>query len=282
MTVTRSSIVVRPVTPTIGAEVVGVDLATAADDDEVMHELERALAAHLVLFFRNQDMTPEQQTRFGRWFGPFEDHPFAKPNPGHPGMIVLDQTTPKTDGANTWHTDSSFMETPALLSVLRAVELPANGGDTCWASMYAAWEALSPPMRDMLDGLTALHDITMPLSRAIAGGHSTQLDLDAVRRDWPPFEHPVARTHPVTGRKLLYVNANFTTRILGLTQEESDVLLPYLLNHVQRPDFQVRFHWEPGSVVVWDNRCTQHYAVPDYTGHRRVMHRVTIAGERPV
>jgi taurine dioxygenase len=235
-----------------------------------------------VLFFRDQHtLTPEAQIRFAAHFGPFEFHAFAKPHPDYPEMVVLDQTNPETDGANSWHSDSSFMEHPSLGSVLRAVQLPPLGGDTCWASMYAAYDALSEPLKQMLDGLVALHDILVPLEKAIAGGHSTGTDLEAVRRAWPAMQHPVVRTHPKSGRKLLYVNNNFTTRILGLTTEESEVLLPYLLNHVQRPDFQVRFRWAPGSVAFWDNRCTQHYAVPDYGGHRRVMHRVTLTGERP-
>jgi len=194
---------------------------------------------------------------------------------------VLDQITPQNDGGNSWHSDSSFMEQPALGSVLRAVQLPPLGGDTCWASMYAAFGALSPRMQSMLDGLTALHDIIVPLEKAIAGGHSVSANLEEIRRAWPAMEHPVVRRHPVTGRPALYVNNNFTTRILGITKSESDVLLPYLLQHVQRPDFQVRFRWAPGSVAFWDNRVTQHYAVPDYSGHRRIMHRVTLTGERP-
>jgi taurine dioxygenase len=281
MSRTATTIEVRPITAKIGAEVRGVDLRDAADDPELMAAVERALIDHLVLFFRDQDLTPEQHIRFATWFGPVEHHPFGKPNADHPDIMMLDQTTPETDGANSWHTDSSFMELPALGSVLRAIQLPPLGGDTCWASMYAAYDALSAPMKSMLDGLVAYHDIVVPLEKAIAGGHSTSTDLEAVRREWPPMTHPVVRTHPVSGRKLLYVNNNFTTRIAGLSPAESDVVLPYLLNHIQRPDFQVRFRWEPGSVVLWDNRCTQHYAVPDYTGHRRVMHRVTLTGDRP-
>jgi taurine dioxygenase len=259
-----------------------VDLARAPDDEELMRLLEAALYDHLVLFFPRQDITPADQIRFGAWFGPFERHAFAKYHPDHPELVVLDQITPETDGANSWHSDSSFMERPALGSVLRAVVLPPLGGDTCWMSTYAAYEALSEPMRRMLDGLSALHDITGPLEKAIAGGHSVATDLAAIREQWPPTTHPVVRTHPVTGRRCLYVNNNFTTRILGLNQDESDVLLPYLLAHIERPDFQVRYRWAAGSVVLWDNRCTQHYAVPDYTGHRRIMHRVTLTGERPL
>ncbi len=273
---------VVPLTATIGAEIRGVDLATAPDDAEVMTRIERALHDHLVIFFREQQLTPDQQIRFAGWFGPFEHHAFAKPHPDHPEMTVLDQITPETDGANSWHSDSSFMEQPALGSVLAAVQLPPLGGDTCWASMYAAFDALSPRMQTMLDGLTALHDIVMPLEKAIAGGHSVGSDLAEIRRAWPPMEHPVVRHHPVTGRRALYVNSNFTTRILGIAKAESDVVLPFLLQHVQRPDFQVRFRWAPGSVAFWDNRVTQHFAVPDYTGHRRIMHRVTLTGERPV
>ncbi len=279
---TRSRVEARPLTPGIGAEVAGVDLATAPEDEATMRAIERLLHEHLVLFFRGQQhLTPEQQIAFAGWFGPFEFHPFAKPHPVYPEMTVLDQVTPENDGANSWHSDTSFMEAPALGSVLRAVQLPACGGDTCWASMYAAWDALSAPMRAMLAGLEALHDITVPLEKAIAGGHSASTDLAAVRAAWPPMAHPIARTHPATGRTCLYVNNNFTTSILGLTAEESGTLLRFLIAHVQRPDFQVRFRWEPGSVAFWDNRCTQHYAVPDYSGQRRVMHRVAITGERP-
>jgi taurine dioxygenase len=265
----------------IGAEVRGVDLRDAPLGEDTMREIEGALARHLVLFFRDQQITPGQQIDFMRWFGPFEYHAFAKPHPEHPEMIVLDQTTPETDGANSWHSDSSFMARPALGSMLRAVRLPPIGGDTCWASMYAAYEALSPRVRGMLDGMTAMHDLTSTLRKAIAGGHTTASDVAALQERWPPTEHPLIRTHPWTGRRVLYVNNNFTTRLCGLEDAESDALLEFLLRHVQRPDFQVRFTWADNSVALWDNRCTQHYAVPDYTGHRRVMNRVTVEGEVP-
>ena len=282
MTTTTSRLTIRPLTATLGAAVWGVSLQTAPDDPEIMAAIEQAWSEHLVLFFNDQhDLTPEGQIRFASHFGPFEYHAFAKPHPDFPELVVLDQTTPENDGANSWHSDSSFMEHPAMGSVLRAVQLPSLGGDTCWASMYAAYDALSPRMRDLLDGCTAMHDVIGPLEKAIAGGHSSGNDLEAIRRKWPPMEHPVVRTHPVSGRNALYVNNNFTTRIIGVTENESDVLLPYLLHHVQRPDFQVRFRWEAGSVAFWDNRCTQHYAVADYSGQRRIMHRVTIRGERP-
>lgn len=270
---------VRPLTSVIGAEVSGVDLATAADDAETMTVLHRALLDHLVLFFRDQEVTPEQQLAVGRWFGELEIHAFATPHPDHPELVVLDQTTPATDGANSWHSDSSFMAQPAMGSILAAQQLPPLGGDTCWASMYAAYEALSPSLRDMLDELSALHDLTGPLVKAVQGGHSIG-GIDEMQRRWPPLAHPVVRTHPETGRKLLFVNSNFVTRIVGLTERENAALLPMLLDHVRSPDFQVRFRWEPGSVAFWDNRSCQHYAVPDYD-QRRIMHRVTIAGDEP-
>jgi taurine dioxygenase len=280
--VTATELAVRPLTAAIGAEVSGVDLARAVDDEPTMRAIEEALHRHLVLFFRDQqDLTDDAQVRFARWFGPIELHAFAKPHPDHPEIVVLDQTTPERDGSNSWHSDSSFLEQPAFGSVLRCVQLPPLGGDTCWASMYAAYDALSPRLRELLDGCVGVHDIIGPLEKAIAGGHSVGTDLAEIRKRWPPTEHPVVRTHPATGQRCLYVNSNFTSRINGITAEESDVLLPYLLRHVQRPDFQVRLRWQPGTVAFWDNRCTQHYAVPDYSGHRRVMHRVTITGERP-
>jgi taurine dioxygenase len=275
------SLEVVPLTPTIGAEVRGVDLRTRPDDS-TMREIERALYDHLVLFFRDQDIEPQQQVAFAQWFGPFEYHPFARPLAGFAEVTVLDQVDPERDGANSWHSDSSFMERPAWGSILRAVQLPSLGGDTCWANMYAAYEALSDRMKQLLDGATALHDILVPLQKAVTYGHSTVSNVDETRAKWPPARHPVVRTHPQTGRKLLYVNNNFTTRICELNEDESRVVLAFLLDHIKRPDFQVRFTWRPNSVAMWDNRCTQHYAVPDYAGQRRVMHRVTIEGERPI
>ena len=272
---------VRPLTPTIGAEVTGIDLRDAPFDSATMREIQDALADHLVVFFRDQDITGQQQVDFMRWFGPYEYHAFAKPHPEHPEMIVLDQTTPQTDGANNWHSDSSFMERPALGSMLCAVQLPAVGGDTCWASMYAAYEALSPRLRDMLDGMTATHDLTATLRKAISGGHATSEDLVRFQKEWPPTEHPVIRTHPWTGRRALYVNSNFTTRLCELAQAESDTLLEFLLRHLQRPDFQVRFTWDDHSVALWDNRCAMHNPINDYHGHTRTMHRISLEGDVP-
>ncbi|MEM9177602.1 MAG: TauD/TfdA family dioxygenase, partial [Myxococcota bacterium] len=165
-------------------------------------------------------------------------------------------------------------------SILRAVQIPEVGGDTCFASAVAAFEALSPAIQRLVEGLTAVHDITKPLLKGIAAGHA-DVDLAEIQAKWPPVEHPVVRTHPVTGRKALFVNRNSTTHLVGLTERESEALLPMLVDHVRSPAFQCRFAWDTNSVAFWDNRSAQHFAVPDYHT-RRVMHRVTIAGEKVV
>jgi taurine dioxygenase len=266
---------VKPLTAIIGAELSGFDLREKLDDDAVA-AIRRALLDHLVVFFRDQPLTDEQHLDFALRFGPLSIPPLATRYQDTPAVTVLDQVHSKGEGADEWHSDNTFMKRPPLGSILRAVQLPPVGGDTCFASMYAAYEALSAPVRALVDGLSAMHDITKPMRKAIAAGH-TDLDLVAMQRDWPPVEHPVVVTHPETGRRGLFVNRNSTTHIVGLSERENDTLLPFLLDHVRSPEFQVRFHWEAGSMAFWDNRSVQHYAVADYT-ERRVMHRVTIDG----
>jgi taurine dioxygenase len=274
-----SRIAIQPVTKAIGAEVRGVDLRGPLTA-EALRTLERALLDHHVLFFRDQALSPEQQIAFARLFGPIGIPPFAPRYGESPELIVLDQMSPKGEGADNWHSDNTFMREPPMGSILRAVVLPSLGGDTCFASMVAAHDALSPPLRELIAGLRAEHDITKPLRKGIAAGH-VRANLEEMQKQWPPVDHPVVRTHPVSGRKALFVNGNSTTRILGLSERESDVLLAFLIDHVRSPEFQCRFRWEVGSMAFWDNRTTQHFAVPDYA-ERRVMHRVTIAGDEPV
>jgi len=272
------SIEIRPLTALVGAEIFGVDLRTPLPAEDVA-AIEGALLKHLVVFFRDQDITPEQQIAFARQFGEISIPPIVPKYGTNPELVVLDQVSPKGEGADVWHSDNTFMAEPPMGSILKAVELPPVGGDTCFANMYAAYEALSAPIRDLVDGLTAVHDLTRPLEKAIAAGHSTA-NLAELQKKWPPVEHPVARTHPQTGRKALYVNGNSTTRLVGLTERENETLLPFLIDHVRSPEFQCRFRWDTGSIAFWDNRSVQHYAVPDYT-ERRVMHRVTLLGDRP-
>ncbi len=270
---------VEPLTPTIGAEISGVDLREPLDAEQVQR-IEEALLAHLVVFFRDQDITPAQHIAFGRRFGELCYPPFMTDHGEDPEILVLDQTDPRGEGTDVWHSDNTFMAEPPMGSILKAIQLPARGGDTCFASAYAAYDALSPALREMLDELTAVHDLTATLMRANAAGH-TNADVSAILEKSPPVEHPVVRTHPQTGRKALFVNANSTTRITGLTEPENAVLLRFLCDHVRAPEFQCRFRWTPHSVAFWDNRAAQHLAVADYQ-ERRVMHRVTLAGDKPL
>jgi taurine dioxygenase len=266
-----ADITVRPLTPTIGAEVTGVDLG-APLPDEVAALVRQTLLDHLVIFFRDQDITPAQQLEFAERFAPVMLPMIDTQSTEQPGVTVLDQVAPRGQYTDHWHSDSTNLAEPPLGAILRAVQVPSVGGETCWASMYQAFEALSPSMQRFLEGLTAEH------STAIIDAALARLG-NVVRRDdgHQPTHHPVVRVHPETGRRLLFVNGNFTTRIDGLSEAESDALLQLLLAQVEEPDLQVRFRWEPGSVAFWDNRCTQHLAIADYT-ERRVMHRCLLRG----
>jgi|JI10StandDraft_1071094.scaffolds.fasta_scaffold360945_2 taurine dioxygenase len=267
---------VSRLTRSIGGLVSGIDLRKPLSTSE-FDALYGALLEHHVLFFRKQPLAPEEQVALARRFGAIDIHAFGRHLETHPEVGLLDQTEPRRDGANRWHTDSTFMRRPPKVAILHAVQLPACGGDTSWASMIEAFELLSPALKRCLEGLDAAHDITGPLRRAIAGGHSVG-DLASVRAKWPDEIHPVVCRHPDTGRKFLYVNSNFTTYLRGMSEAESDALLAFLFDWVRSPEIQVRFHWEQDSVAIWDNRCTQHYATADYS-ERRIMHRVTVAGD---
>lgn len=269
---------VRPLTKVIGAEVDGVDLGRPLDP-ATKEGIQQAMLDHMVLFFRDQDITPEQQLDFGRHFGDVYCPAMARQEPDHPEIMLLDQVAPKGEGSDNWHYDATFMERPPMGSILKAVRLPVLGGDTCFANMAAAFEALSPQMQGFLESLTAIHDLSSQLRIAIDRGISSA-DYDALRAEWPPVEHPVVRTHPETGRKALFVNRNTGSRLKGLSDRENDLLLPFLFDHVRAPEFQCRFRWEPNSIAFWDNRCVQHCGVPDYE-ERRIMHRVTVDGDVP-
>jgi taurine dioxygenase len=267
---------IKPLTNTIGAEIVGLDLCQPLSD-QTFADLEVALLDHLALFFRDQPLSPAEQVILAERFGEIDIHPFGRHLDENPSVGLLDQAEPKRDGANRWHMDSTFMSQPPKVAILRGVQLPASGGDTNWSSMYAAYESLSGPLQRALEEMTASHDVTGPLVRAIQGGHSVGGMAD-VQAAWPPKSHPVICRHPQTGRKLLYVNSNFTTHIEGVSERESEALLHFLFEWVKSPEIQVRFRWEKDSVALWDNRCTQHFAVADYQ-ERRIMHRVTVAGD---
>jgi taurine dioxygenase len=269
---------VNPLTPTIGAEISGVDLREELDESTV-DEIRDALHHHLVIFFRDQDISDDDQVRFARAFGEISIPAFNPKASTRPEIAVLDQVDPRGEGADRWHTDNTYMPEPPMGSILRSVQIPSAGGDTCFASMYAAYDALSSTLRTTLDRLTATHDITGTLARVIEKG-LVEADLAELQRKWPPVHHPVVCTHPATGRRSLYVNGNWTTHLDGLTDEESRNLLQLLFHHVGSPQFQCRFRWTVDAIAFWDNRVVQHFAVADYN-ERRVMHRVTIAGTRP-
>lgn len=275
------SLHITPLSPSIGALIGGTDLRQPLSDAD-QQVIDQALLTHQVLFFRAQPITPQQQAAFAARFGDLHIHPIYPNVPEQPEVLVLD--TAVTDVADNaiWHTDVTFLPTPALGAVLAAKQLPAYGGDTLWASSSAAYEALSKPLQTLLDGLTATHDFTrsFPLERF----GNTEEDLaryHEVQRKNPPLSHPVVRTHPITGRKGLFVNEGFTSRINELQPAESDALLRFLFAHATRPEFTIRWRWQENDVAFWDNRITQHYAVDDYRPARRVMHRATILGDAP-
>ncbi|MEZ5246874.1 MAG: TauD/TfdA family dioxygenase [Acidimicrobiales bacterium] len=271
------SLSIDRVTPGLGARVTGLSLADATDAD--LDAIRTAIAEHRVLFFADQNLEPADHLAFARRMGEIDVAAFGPKHPDHPEMTVLDQNAPKGEGADAWHTDNTYVACPPSYTILQSVLLPPMGGDTCFADMYAAWDALSPAMQTLLSGLTATHDLTKTLTRAIADGNS-DADLGAMQAAYPPVHHPIARVHPETGRTALFVNGNFTTKIDGLTASESAALLPMLYAHISSPALQCRHRWSEGDLAMWDNRAVQHYAVPDYTS-RRVMHRLTITGEAP-
>ena len=269
------SIEVRTLTPSIGAEIFGVDLGGTIGNQQ-FDEIHDALLRHLVIFFRDQKMTPEQHKDFGRRFGKLHLHP-ASPSmlAEHPEILVIkaDENSKRVAG-EVWHSDVSCDPEPPMGSILYMHQPPANGGgDTMFANMYVAYEKLSDPLKQFLVGLTAVHD----------GEHvyRGRYGINDAGKTYPRAEHPVIRTHPETGRKALYVNRGFTTRIKELNSNESDALLGMLFDHAETPEFQCRFKWQEGSVAFWDNRAVIHHAMWDYHPLSRLAHRVTICGNRP-
>jgi len=275
------SLRITPLSSALGAQISGVDISQTLSIED-RDAIEQALLTHQVLFFRNQPITPQEQARFAANFGDLHIHPIYPNVPEQPEVLILDTAVTDVRDNAVWHTDVTFLPTPALGAVLSAKQLPAYGGDTLWASGIAAFEALSAPMQALLDGLTATHDFTrsFPLER-FGNTAADLLRWEETRRKNPPLSHPVVRTHPVSGRKALFVNDGFTTRINELEPVESEAILKLLFAHATRPEFTIRWRWQENDVAFWDNRVTQHYAVDDYRPQRRVMHRATILGDVP-
>lgn len=277
-----STITVTPVSGATGADVAGVDLSRPLSNTE-WDRIHQAFLDHQVLRFRGQDLTPDDHLAFARHFGPIQAYPYGQGLPDHPDVLEF-QRNPG-DARNfggLWHSDTTYLPEPPMATMLVARTLPSVGGDTLFANMYLAYDGLSPGMQDMLGGLKAVFSATKRyMAEDRAAVHSGNALKGADQGVTTEAVHPVVRTHPETGRKALYVNRGHTVRFDGWTEEESNGLLDYLFACAERPEYQCRMNWEDGTLIVWDNRCLQHFAVDDYPGQRRVMQRVTVAGNAP-
>jgi alpha-ketoglutarate-dependent taurine dioxygenase len=278
---TRSRLEVRPLASALGAEIFGIALAERLDDATI-EELRAALLEHVVIFFRDQQLAPRQLLGLAERFGEAAEYPLVKGLPECPLVLpVIKEPHERVNFGGIWHSDTAYLERPALGTLLYALETPPVGGDTMFASMYHAYEALSDGMQRLLASLRAVNvagkAITLKTREAMHGKRGTAADPEAISA-----VHPVVRTHPETGRKALYVNLAHTLRFEDLTEEESAPLLGYLFAHQIKPEFTCRFRWRPGSLAFWDNRASLHYPLNDYHGQRRVMHRVTLVGDRPM
>jgi taurine dioxygenase len=266
---------IRRIAGALGAEILGVDLSK----DFFEKEIRKAFLEHQVIFFRDQALTPAQFMAFARCMGKPVEYPFVKGIEGFPEVIEVKKLEhERTNFGGIWHSDTTYLDEPPMGSMLLALEVPPYGGDTLFASQYLAYEALSDGMRKLIEDLVAVNssakaDVSKTREDRVKerGGRSQELVA----------EHPVVRTHPETGRKALYVNVAHTARFKDMSEEESAPLLSFLFQHQVRPEFTCRFQWRVGSLAFWDNRCAQHNPVNDYHGHRRVMHRITLAGDRP-
>jgi taurine dioxygenase len=267
-----STIGVVPWTVNIGAEISGIDLSQPLSAEQ-LHEVSAVLAQYQVIFFRDQSISHDQHKAFGRLFGDLAIHSGVAGLADHPEIVAIhsDANSKYVAGEN-WHSDLTCDASPPMGSILYLKTVPKTGGDTVFASMYLAYEALSDRMKSYLEGMRAVHD----------GEHVYRHMTSDPNKRFPCNAHPIVRTHPVTRRKCLFVNASYVTHIEGVPKDESDAILGYLYKHCTNPNFQVRFRWTPNSVVFWDNRCTQHLAVWDYFPQTRSGYRVTVAGDKPV
>ena len=264
----------------LGAEISGVDLAGPLSEDDVA-AIRRAWLEHLVIFFRDQPLTLEQYMRFAKRLGKPVEYPMVRGLEGYPEIIEVKKLEhERVNFGGIWHSDTTYLDEPPMASMLLAREIPPYGGDTLFASMYLAYDALSEGMKRLLEGLRVVNSSTKADASKTREDRIKTDARGAERRDFVA-EHPVVRTHPETGRKALYLNPGHSVRFAGMTEEESAPLLGYLFQHQIRPEFTCRFSWRVGSIALWDNRCAQHNPVNDYHGHRRLLHRITLAGDRP-
>ena len=274
---------ISPIAGALGAEISGIDLSAELSNEQFT-AIHRAFLDHHVIFFRDQNgLTPDAHKAFARRFGTLNVHPYVKGMADHPELLeIIKEPEDTVNFGGGWHTDMSFLEKPALGSLLYAVQVPESGGDTLFANQIAAYEALSDGMKAMLAPLKAIHSASREYS---AAGHSAQARKSmqaSTASEAPEYEHPVIRTHPESGRKGLYVNPAFTLRFSGMSRAVSKPLLDFLFNHSRDERFTCRFRWSAGALAFWDNRCCWHYALNDYAGQRRHMRRATVNGDRPV
>ncbi|WP_116364516.1 taurine dioxygenase [Parahaliea mediterranea] len=270
---------IKPMAGALGAEIHGIDLSRDLSGSDV-DTLRQLLNEHEVIFFRDQDISPARQHALASAFGPLQTHPAYATVEGFPEITILESTPEKPTKIEAWHTDMTFRAHPPMATFLKSVIVPARGGDTLWSSMTAAYNALSAPMKQFLDGLSAEHDFSHGFKESLAEPGGRERLAGAVAAN-PPVVHPVIRTHPETGRKVLFVNSLFTTRILGLPVAESRAVLDFLFQHARTDEFTCRFQWRPHSIAIWDNRSTQHKPVNDYFPQHRRMERIVVDGDRP-
>lgn len=270
---------VHPIAGALGAELHGVNLCEDLSS-ETYSEIRRLLVKHQVIFFRDQDISRAQHKALAESFGPVQTHPAYDTVPGYPEITILESTAEKPSKIEVWHSDMTFRKHPPLGSVLRSKICPPEGGDTLWSSMTAAYNGLSKSMQGFLSNLEAEHDFSFGFKESLAEPGGRERLAQAVA-DNPPVSHPVIRIHPESGKKVIFVNALFTTKILGLTANESSEILSFLYGHVITPEFTCRFHWRPNSIAIWDNRSTQHKPINDYFPAHRLLERVAIDGDKP-
>ena len=271
--------IVNRLSPTIGGEILGVDLSKTLEE-ETKALIYEALLVYKVIFFRDQDISTEQHINFSKNFGELEIHPFAPKKESFPEVLVITHNEKSKGRENTWHSDVTWRMEPSLGSVLRMIEKPEHGGDTLFADMYAAYDNLSEEIKEKLESAIAVHDFANFRNRLIKEGKSDE-EIEAFNKQYPMPEHPVIRTHPDTKKKVIYVNAAFTQYIKDWDPEESQQMLNFLYSRASIPEYQCRFAWQDNSIAFWDNRACQHYANSDYWPNVRKVERVTIIGDRP-
>jgi len=270
---------IQPIAGALGAEVHGLDLTTNLSADDY-RQIRDVLIKHEVIFFRYQPISPAQHKALAESFGPLQRHPASETVEGYDEITILESTPEKPTKIEVWHSDMTFRQHPPMGTVLRSVVVPERGGDTLWSSMTAAYEGLSLPMQTLLEGLVAVHDFSHGFRESLAEPGGRERLADAVAEN-PPVRHPVIRTHPESGKKVIFVNALFTTHIEGIPVAESDAMLKFLYEHVTKPEYTCRFRWRENSIAIWDNRSTQHKPINDYFPAHRRLQRITIDGDRP-